>query len=121
MTGTLGATRVPYSSDSDEYDEAVDKLDEHAGSYPIRGELRVRECMLCMIHHGRCVVVFFLWVLHNSLPASSVCRRFSSENSSSTRGSESTHSALLGNTPESSAHTLLCDRRTCTHPRIYHF
>lgn len=43
MTGTLRATRVPYSSDSDEFDKAVDTLDEHAGCYPIRGELRVRE------------------------------------------------------------------------------
>lgn len=42
MTGTLRAARVPYSSDSAEYDEAMDALDEHAGCYPIRGELRVR-------------------------------------------------------------------------------
>eukprot|EP00903_Cladosiphon_okamuranus_P008293 g7980.t1 len=40
MTGTLRAARVPYSSDSYEYDEAAKRLDEHAGSYPIRGELR---------------------------------------------------------------------------------
>eukprot|EP00752_Nemacystus_decipiens_P007462 g6667.t1 len=40
MTGYLRATRVPVSSDSDEYDEAVGTLDEHAGCYPIRGELR---------------------------------------------------------------------------------
>lgn len=42
MTGSIRATRVPYSSDSDEYDKAMDTLDEHAGCYPIRGELRVR-------------------------------------------------------------------------------
>lgn len=43
MTGTLRATRIPYSSDSEEFDAAMDALDEHAGCYPIRGELRVRQ------------------------------------------------------------------------------
>lgn len=41
MTGTLRATRVPYESDSAEYDEAMGVLDEHAGCYPIKGELQV--------------------------------------------------------------------------------
>ncbi|CBN76107.1 Endo-1,3-beta-glucanase, family GH81 [Ectocarpus siliculosus] len=40
MTGTLRATRVPYESDSAEYDEAMGALDEHAGCYPIKGELQ---------------------------------------------------------------------------------
>ena len=43
MTGTLRATRVPYDRDSVEYDVAMDTLDEHAGCYPVSGELRVRE------------------------------------------------------------------------------
>lgn len=43
MTGTLRATRVPHDGDSAEYDEAMITLDEHAGCYPITGDLRVRE------------------------------------------------------------------------------
>ncbi len=42
MTGTLRATRVPYDRNSAEYDEAMVTLDEHAGCYPVSGELRVR-------------------------------------------------------------------------------
>lgn len=42
MTGTLRTTRVPHDSDSTEYDEAMIALDEHAGCYPVKGELRVR-------------------------------------------------------------------------------
>ena len=54
MTGSIRATRVPYSSDSDEYDKAVDTLDEHAGCYPIRGELRVR----MVLRNGRVFCVY---------------------------------------------------------------
>lgn len=42
MNGTLRATRVPYDEDDPQYEEAVDTLNEYAGSYPVSGELRVR-------------------------------------------------------------------------------
>lgn len=44
MTGTLRVTRVPYDGDSAEFDEAVATLDEHAGCYPTKGELKVSKC-----------------------------------------------------------------------------
>lgn len=43
MTGTIRAARVPYDDDTDEYDEAVALLDQHAGCYPTKAELRVSQ------------------------------------------------------------------------------
>lgn len=40
-TGTLRATLVPYEEDSENYEDAIDTLDEYAWSYPVSGELRV--------------------------------------------------------------------------------
>lgn len=53
MTGTLRATRVPYDRNSAEYDEAMDTLDEHAGCYPVSGELRVSEHENCSAHGSK--------------------------------------------------------------------
>ena len=41
MNGTLRATLVPYEKEDASHDAVVSILDEHAGSYPIEGEVSV--------------------------------------------------------------------------------
>ena len=42
MTGTLRAALVPEDVGSSMYSEAVELLDAHSGTYPVKGEIQVR-------------------------------------------------------------------------------
>ena len=54
LTGTLRAALVPYDAASPEFEEAVELLDQYAGTYPTKGALRVKAYPF--------PVLFFSWL-----------------------------------------------------------